>query len=231
MRKPAMAVVAALLALGVPASAAAQEDVIGHVGYNTYSMDWGGGADFFNSGLGGFAAVRYWITETLAVGVGVDYLTGSGSDKGAVVIGWIDLDGDGYGDIPVTEIATFEAQFSSLGLLGVVFADMPMGENLVVQPFVGIGSYGARAEITGESVGVEVSVPFEADRRIGFLGGVHVGMPVTASIRLGGTVGYRGVDFPTGTMTDPLTGMKVEVEDSAINASGFFAGASLSIAF
>lgn len=224
-------ILACVLLGAVPA--AAQVDLVGHVGYNSYSMDWGGGPEPFNSGLGGFGALRYWVTDTFAVGAGLDYLTGSGSAS-TTVGSFVDTNGDGVPDTYVTAKGTADVNFSSLGVLAAVAAKLPVGGNLVVQPFGAVGSYGATVDVkaSGESGGVKIDLPpvkLEADRQIGYLLGVHLGVPVTSNIHLGGTAGYRWVSFPTGTMKSE--GYSEKVENTGVNASGLFGGVMLSVNF
>ena len=226
--------VAAAFLVGSALPVAAQVDAIGNLGYNTYSFDWGD-VEPFNSGFGGMALVRYWVTDSLAVGAGVDYLKGSGSDSTAVA-DWVDTDGDGIADTWVTGTGTLEADFSSLGILALVATRLSIGGNVSLEPFGAVGSYGASMKVTvaGESGGIRLELPpvdFEADRQIGFLVGARVGVPVNSNIHLGGTVGYRSVgEFSSGKLESE--GITEDVDDmSGFDASGLFAGLALSVTF
>ena len=240
MRKPGLYVlVAVILLIGTGLPVAAQVDAVGIMGYNKYSFDWGGifQLEPFNSGFGGTALVRYWLTDSIAIGAGVDYLRGSGRDSVSSTY-WYDLDGDLVGDILVTETLTLQATLSSLGLLAVAAGRVSVGANLTLEPFVGIGSYGASLQgdssYTIQPIGISVDskATLTADRQMGYLVGARVDLPVTPGMRIGGVAGYRGVgEFTSGT-AEVDGGPPVEFDNvSGFNVSGFFGGLTVSMGF
>ena len=241
MRKLSLHVlVAAMLLIGSGLPVAAQVDAIGILGYNTYSFDWGESIhgeeiEPFNSGFGGMALVRYWVTDSVAVAAGVDYLRGSGRDSASSSY-WFDVDGDGLDEF-VTETLTAEAALSSLGFLAVVAGRVSVGGNITLEPFLGVGSYGASlktdlsATVTPGGPVDFPEVTFTADRQIGYLAGARVDVPVSPNINIGGTVGYRSVgEFTSGKVESG--GLSEDFDDlSGFDVSGFFAGLTVSMAF
>ena len=245
MRKFSLHVlVAAMFLIGSGLPAAAQVDAIGILGYNTYSLDWGGEyffylfgkeMEFFDSGFGGMALIRYWLTDSVAVAAGVDYLRGSGRDSVSSTY-WLDIDGDYWGDVLVTETLTLEPTLSSLGILAVVAGRVSIGSNMTLEPFVGVGSYGASLKIDGsikDTTGWQdkAEVTFTADRQIGYLAGARLGFPVSPNVKVGGSVGYRSVgEFTSGRLE--YEGFSEDIDDlTGFDVSGFFAGLTVSIAF
>lgn len=229
-----LVVAALLVGSGIPV--AAQVDAVGVVGYDTYSFEWGEGIEPFNSGFGGMALVRYWVTDSVAVAAGVDYLRGSGRDSVSSTY-WADLDFDGFTDTLVTETVTLEATLSSLGFLAVVAGRVSVGANITLEPFVGIGSYGATVKgdssytVTPIGISADSETTITADRQIGYLAGARVDVPVSPNINIGGTVGYRSVgEFTSGKVESD--GLSEHVENlSGFDITGFFAGVTASMAF
>lgn len=225
-----MAMTLAILGLLLAATPArAQLEVVGGPTYNTYSLDWGSAdsreSDLpFNSGWGFYGGVQYWMHPSLAIGAQVDTFTGAGRERWAL--------GDGVAEIAV------EVSGQGTGYLATLAAPIAVPGSLDVTPFVALGTYSVRADVTvsgktgtGAVGDVTARAALTSASRLGGKFGVTAGTEVVPGLTLSGQLAYRLVPAFDDLRTE-VFGIEQEwMADRGINVSGLSAGVALTYRF
>lgn len=229
-----IATVVLIAVLVLAGTVSANVEFVGGATYNTYSIDWSGlppelSNIEFNSGLGAYVGAQYWINSALAVGAQLDYFSGTGQER----FQESDYDGDGFLD---TESLKLNAV--GTGYLATLTTKLNPSDRVEIRPFAAIGMYQltinekASIDFSDPSwLDGSVTIKLKGDNKIGGKVGVDFSIELAPDLSLGATAAYRFIDeFSSGTIE--MMGIETKVDDlEGLNASGFSAGAALSLAF